>query len=160
MYRKPLRQACVIANIRETLTLKAMPQITVKRAEDWLHKYNNVQIIIDDVEFASLKNGQRKVLHLPPGEHKIEARMNWFGSRKQEFILSDCAYTSFYVKRFRYAKVTGITTVCIGPLILLWMIPVTGLFPAMGGAILLYLTFILLFGRHKYLEIENVSPKS
>lgn len=135
-----------------------MASVTVKRSSEWLHKLRDVHIIVDGVDFARLKNGERKVINLPEGDHHIQAKMSWFGSKKVDFQLREGGYTSFHVKGYKHAKLTRVTTACIAPFYFIFLLPYTGFYLTLGSAVLLYLLYMLAVGRHKYLEIENVSP--
>lgn len=135
-----------------------MARVTIKRSSEWLHKLRNVHVIVDGVDFATLKNGERKVINLPEGKHHIQAKMSWFGSRKLDFKLTNGGYTSFYVKGYKHAKYTSMASVFVAPVYLLLLMPFAGFYLAIGSAIILYLMYMLFVGRHKYLEIENVSP--
>lgn len=135
-----------------------MASITIKRSAEWLNKLRDVHIIVDGVDFTTLKSGQRKVINLPPGEHEIQAKMSWFGSKKTRFTLKDSKYTSFHVKSFKHAKYTQVTTACIAPFYFIFLVQYAGFYATIASAVLLYFAYMIFLGRHKYLEIEDVSP--
>ncbi len=136
-----------------------MSLLTVRRSFEQIIPNKKVNILIDGVDFANLSNGQSKVLHLPPGEHDIEAKMKWLGSKKQTFVIKEDGYASFSfkVKSNKRVRATNIATASLIPILIFLLIPYTGLYFSLLILSLVYLSFYLLVGRKNYLEIEKVA---
>ncbi len=132
-----------------------MALVTIKRSTEWLNRFRKVHVYVDGNEYTTLKNGQQKVIHLPEGEHEIEARFNWLGSRKKQIMIVDGEYSILEVKGNKLTTITNATAISVLPVYILYVLPYTGLFMTLSTAILLYLFYILMYG-NRYLEIHKV----
>lgn len=132
-----------------------MALVTIKRSTEWLNRFRKVHVYVDGKEYTTLKNGQQKVMHLPEGEHEIEARFNWLGSRKKQVMVVDGEYSILEVKGNKLTTITNATAISVLPVYILYVLPYTGLFMTLSTAILLYLFYILMYG-NRYLEIHKV----
>jgi|GEM_PF-6241230 len=130
-----------------------MARMTVQRQADKINNLRKVHIIVDGVDFVALNNGEKKVINLPPGVHEIEAKMSVFGSRKKLVTLSDSGDFSLQVKSHKHADFANVTMACITPIYLLALIPYTGVVLTAASALLLYMLYMMVIGRHRYLEI-------
>ena|SRR5687767_4496296 len=51
--------------------------------------FRRYKIFIDDTHVASLREGETHIIKLEPGEHRIQARIDWTGTPKVDVLVPD-----------------------------------------------------------------------
>lgn len=132
-----------------------MALVTIRRSTEWLNSFRNLHIYIDGRELATLRSKEQKIIHMPEGEHEVEARFNWLGSKKKQIVIADGEYSILEVKTRKLTTITNATAISVLPVYIFYVLPFTGLFMTLSTAILLYLFYILMYG-NRYLEVDKV----
>lgn len=66
-----------------------MPNIKLIRDSGWADKVRSYKIILDGEELCNIKDGQIFDCPISSGTHVIEAKIDWCGSGKINFEVSD-----------------------------------------------------------------------
>lgn len=82
-----------------------MSKITVTRPKEWTNRLRSYTLYLDDQKLGTVGNDEIKTFDVPPGKHKLRAKVDWCGSREQEFTVADSEMKYFRLTAFKYSKV-------------------------------------------------------
>jgi hypothetical protein len=63
-----------------------MSTLTLRRDSRFMDSLRRYRILLDGKEVVRLSNGETFRREIPSGEHVIEARIDWCGSRPRHFV--------------------------------------------------------------------------
>lgn len=65
-----------------------MSTLTVQRDIGWADKLRKYQIFVDDKEIGKIGEGEILRQQITPGQHVIEAKIDWCGSQPLQFTVN------------------------------------------------------------------------
>ena len=66
-----------------------MTKIIINRVSEYSNKLRGIKILIDNKEIGKIKDGESKTISVEPGEHKLQAKLDWCYSNEITFNLND-----------------------------------------------------------------------
>ncbi len=133
-----------------------MAKIIINRSSEYLNKFRNYSLYIDDKEIATVADGKTVTLDVDAGKHAMYAKIDWCSSPTLSFDLSEEEIKTLKVSGFKNGN---------------WMMPVgfiifilsglAALFFDAGYIIYIALPFFfisiyyLTFGRKQYLTLKE-----
>jgi len=130
-----------------------MATIIINRTNEFINRFRNYVIFIDNERIATIKNGETKDLIVPGGKHSVVIKIDWCSSATLSFDIKEEEIKTFSVGGFKNSY---------------WLIPVSliliivSYFPHFHFLFFIIIPFFLWllyyvsFGNKKYLTlIEN-----
>jgi hypothetical protein len=59
-------------------------KIIITRKAEWLNRLRGYRVFIDGIESGKVKNGSSEEFAADAGLHKVQCKVNWYGSREFE----------------------------------------------------------------------------
>ena len=118
----------------------------------------SINLYLDGEKIGAIGNGKTREFTLEPGEHRLEARIDWCGSQPLQINATGSGELKVEVAGFTYSK---------------WLIPVTFLLIVLYPVairlnlnpvwllvliipFLIYIFYFLSFGRNHYLRLRKI----
>lgn len=118
-----------------------------------------IEIYLDGQKKGSIGNGESKEFDIEPGEHRVEAKIDWCSSLPVSVVLDESEEQELLLTGFKFGKWLAPATLILAGIYFAftgrlhfdpWMVAVLFLLPV------LYFTYYLTLGRHKYLRLKKV----
>jgi hypothetical protein len=135
-----------------------MAKIGITRKNEWINRFRNYRIYLDGKKIGTISNNETLEFELPSGQHTLNAKIDWCGSRTCSFSVNEIERKEFSISGFKYASfLTGITGGIIAlHFILINLFEIDFLIWLIIPAFLL-LGYYFTIGRNEYLIIEESS---
>lgn len=137
-----------------------MPKLLIKRNSEWANKMRNFQLYLNGRKFTQIKDRQLLSFEIPEGTYRLEARIDWCGSRPLDFEVKKGETKRIEIRGFifsRYFLPVALVIVLLYTGINLHY-HVNSLFL---GAVMMglfgYFLFFISIGRNQYLRIIEIS---
>ena len=78
-----------------------MTKIIIKRSSEYLNKFRNYKLYIDDKEIATVANGKSITLDVAAGNHSIYAKIDWCSSPTLSFDIREAEIKTFKVSGYK-----------------------------------------------------------
>jgi hypothetical protein len=133
-----------------------MSTVTITRSSEWNNSLRKIAIYIDGLEAGTISNGETKLFKVPPGFHRIHARVGWCGSKELPFTNTEEEKKYFRLSGFKYSAILAPISITI--LVLHLILKRTA---GIDYLIWLVLPFFLImvyyvsFGRNDYLTLKE-----
>lgn len=82
-----------------------MSKIIITRSSEWSNRARAVAIYLDDEKLGTVANGAVETFEVPPGLHKLRAKMDWCGSREEVFTIHEGETKYFKLSGFKYSTI-------------------------------------------------------
>ena len=66
-----------------------MPNLTIQRDSGYADSLRAYKMILDGEEIGMVKSGESKSFPVSPGEHAIQAKIDWCSSSPEQFVAGD-----------------------------------------------------------------------
>lgn len=135
-----------------------MPKLLIRRNSEWANKMRSFELYINGVKFSEISDKQVLSFELPEGTYRLQAKIDWCGSRPVDFKLQEGETKRIEITGFLFSKYlfpVAIATVLIyiaGNL----LYARNSLF--LGTLMMIYFGYFLYFisfGRNDYLQIKE-----
>lgn len=134
-----------------------MPAIYIKRDSEWANKLRNFELYLNGIKLGEIGDRQTKKFVVPPGTYKLEAKIDWCGSKPLTFTLGREESIHVQVSGFVMSKYFMPSAMLIA-LLYFFLYLKYNYNSLILGVILMgflgYLIFFLSFGRNYYLRLE------
>ncbi len=80
-----------------------MPRLIVNRKSHWINKMRNIGLYLDDHKIGTIGNGDMEEFTVTAGPHTIRAKLDWCGSNKHNFIITNNETYTVAVEPYKYA---------------------------------------------------------
>lgn len=80
-----------------------MSSIVIRRKEEFANRNRNIDIYVDGARAGSIASGETSMFDLEPGTHKIEAKIDWCGSRALTLEIKDNEVKDIELSGFKSA---------------------------------------------------------
>jgi len=148
-------------NRHSQFTHRMAATLIIQRSNEFLNRFRNIEILIDGKRAGKVANGSTVEFEVYPGEHAINARIDWASSNPANLHMAEGETYLLVLSGFRGSK---------------WMIPV-GLLLTFGTwaldhaldinislaisiPILIGLLYMLTIGSKKYLTLTPISSNT
>jgi hypothetical protein len=136
-----------------------MATLILKRSSEWNNKMRKIEIFLDDEIIGEIGNGETKELEIPAGNHTVHTKIDWCGSRKLEFVVSENTPAKFYVSGFKFGNwllpVFAVILLGYFGLNMIHAIDIRFLALLLAPGFL-YLVYHLSLGRNQYLQLQEI----
>ena len=85
-----------------------MPILKITRSNEYANRFRNIQLVLDGEVITSISNGETKEMEISPGEHILQAKIDWCSSNKVTFSVPEHGSKSFALSSFAKKSVFGI----------------------------------------------------
>lgn len=85
-----------------------MSIIKITRSDEYANRLRNIRIILDGTELGTIGNAETKDFDIKPGNHLLQAKIDWCSSNKVEFNISGNETISFGMESFARQNPLGI----------------------------------------------------
>ena len=82
-----------------------MSRLIVKRKREWINWNRAMGIYADGNKLGIVRNGQAEEFILPPGEHKLKAKMDWCTSNEYHFSIPENETRYVLLSAYKYADI-------------------------------------------------------
>lgn len=82
-----------------------MPRLIVKRKREWINWTRSIGIYADGNKLGTVRNGQAEEFELPPGEHKLKAKIDWCTSNDLPFSIKENEVKYVLLSAYKYAEI-------------------------------------------------------
>ncbi len=133
-----------------------MARLIVNRKSQWVNRMRSIGLYLDDNKIGTIGNGAIEEYRIEPGNHTLKAKIDWCGSNKHPFTISENETYTVAVEPYKYANLL----VVIAIVILLAHFLLSSLFD-IDFIIWLVIPFFLInlyyitFGSNRYLVIKE-----
>lgn len=137
-----------------------MPKLLIKRNSEWANKMRNFELYLNGRKFTYIKDRQLLSLEIPEGTYRLEARIDWCGSKPLDFEVKKGDIKRIEIRGFifsRYFLPVALAIVLLYTGINLYY-HINSLFlAAVMMGLFGYLLYFISFGRHQYLRLIEIS---
>lgn len=136
-----------------------MGKLIISRRKEWQNRGRKFKIFIDGENIDLIKNGEIKELDLKSGNHKVQFKIDWYGSSEVQVEIPEDKSISLEVKGFkigRWALPFFNLTLASFFLIKVFMDQTIKELAYLSIPFLLIMLYYLTFGRKKYIEISEL----
>ncbi len=81
-----------------------MARLIVKRKSRWINNMRNIGLYLDDHKIGTIANGDMEEFTVTGGQHTLKAKLDWCGSNKHSFTISDNETYTVAVEPYKYAN--------------------------------------------------------
>lgn len=135
-----------------------MTKLIIARSSEWSNRGRKIRIYLDGKKIGTIEDGATMEFELQPGEHVLQAKIDWCGSQKHNFSLPEGGSKEIRLSGFTKRKWTLPVLVLI-QLILVVLHRSIGLnryfMLVFSLGLLLYITYPITFGRNHYLKLTE-----
>lgn len=134
-----------------------MATINIQRTSEYNNRARDFIIYIDGQKAGTIANGETKEFTVPPGQHKVHAKIDWCSSRELSVNCDEPMAKTFSVGGFKHGK--WLMPVAMGLIVLHIILKYTIQFDYVIYLIIpafLFLLYYLTIGRKNYLSIAEV----
>lgn len=135
-----------------------MTKLIIKRSSEWTNRGRKIRIYLDGKKIGTIEDGAAREFELQPGEHVLQAKIDWCGSQKHHLELPEGGSKEIQLSGFTKKKWI-LPVLVIIQLILLVLHRSIGFnkyfMLAFSLGLLLYITYPITFGRNHYLKLKE-----
>ena len=135
-----------------------MTKLIIARKSEWANRGRKIGIYLDGKKIGTIESGETREFELQPGEHDLQAKIDWCGSQKYSLNLEEGDTQKIKLSGFPKGKWT-LPILAIIQIILLVLndyIRINQyLMLGYSLALLLYIAYPITFGRHHYLKLTG-----
>ena len=131
-----------------------MAKLIIQRTSEYTNRMRSYGIYVDGNKVGTIGSGDVKEFQIPPGQHKLYAKIDWCSSPELEFETGDTETKLFKVGAFKNAN--WLMPLALGIVIVSFIIKkTTGIdyFLFLVIPIVLLLLYYLTIGRKNYLTL-------
>ena len=135
-----------------------MAKLIIKRTWEWNNRMRDIGIYLDGEKIGVIGNGEIKEFEIEPGEHTLNSKIDWCGSKTLKMNLTDSETKQVELSGFKLGNI-------MMPIVLIISIIYFAFGEKLNFNPLLFLVLILPFGLHlvyhltlgrnKYLRLEE-----
>ncbi|APG59807.1 hypothetical protein [Christiangramia salexigens] len=137
-----------------------MPKLLIKRNTEWANKLRDIEIVLNGETLSLISDNELLEFDIPEGEHRIQAKIDWCGSRILTFRITGDEVKRIEVSGFVFSKYLLPVALVVSfiYLALNLMSEINSLFL---GTLMMFLfgfmLYFITFGRKDYLQLKEVS---
>jgi len=136
-----------------------MPKINVISKREWIMSRYDMKVYLDGKIMGYLPLGTRKEFDIPVGEHKLKAKLGFYGSRDFSFTVFNKDIRSFTIsinKSFMVPILILISVVAVIQISTAESFKKGDLYSGICSAlVVLVLAYFLFIGRNAYLKVKE-----
>lgn len=85
-----------------------MATLKITRSNEYANRVRNIKILLNGAEIGTIKNAETKEFPVTPGNHSLQARVDWGTSNIESFSIGDNEIRQFYIDSFARHNPIGI----------------------------------------------------
>lgn len=139
-----------------------MAKIRIRRTNEWMNKFRQISVYLDNQKIGIVLSGETKEFDVPTGQHKVRAKIDWCGSKDLACQINENEIKTLQISGFKYADYSIIGFFVPYGIYSLWeiflhtgskLLAITCL--CFSIFLLFAFTYNLTFGRNSYLRIKE-----
>jgi hypothetical protein len=80
-----------------------MAKIRIRRTNEWINKTRQIGVYLDNQKIGTISSGETKEFVIPPGQHKVRAKIDWCGSKDLTCQIHETEIKTLTISGFKYA---------------------------------------------------------
>ena len=137
-----------------------MPRIIITRNSEWANKWKDFDVFLNHDYLATIKDRETLTFDLPAGNYDLNAKMDWCGSQRFQFELSENEERYFEVTGFIFSKY--LLPLAFSCFIIFWVLYFLFDYQSLPLAFILmaflgYILYFMSIGRNQFLQIKEIS---
>jgi len=135
-----------------------MSSIVIRRKEEFANRTRNIDVYIDGARAGSIANGETVKFQLKPGTHKVEAKIDWCGSRELALDVSENETKDLELSGFKSAIwFINIALLFLVVNLILHMNNIMPYLVAFSMVPCIILMYYVTIGRREYLTLKSAA---
>jgi len=136
--------------------LPDMAKIRVIRIPEWINSKRKIRVYLDGQKIGTILNGEIKEFDVPIGQHKLQAKIDWCGSKELSCTINENKINTVTISGFK----SGINLIyslsgIIAFHFILKLVFDIDVFIFFAIPLVIVIIYYLTIGRNSYLQIQK-----